>query len=233
MDSLAFRIRGETCDQVTKAVSILTLHKNERGGYAYNDARIFEKEVKRAFIQRRRGAAPEILWTTHLKGHRILWEPYALAESLRVIMDGAQRWGISVDEFQRCLDYTRAFSCEWHADEQFKAASLRVAFLISVVALAIAVYVTYKRSSSGAKLGKVEDEIARIEPVRLQINNGNEAKLGEGGFGAVRRAQLRESRHADWGDKSTFDVAVKSLREAEEVFRDEGEVVVVFLYETG
>ena len=47
MDSSAFRIRGETCDRVTKAVSTLTLHKNERGGYAYDDARIFEKQVER------------------------------------------------------------------------------------------------------------------------------------------------------------------------------------------
>ena len=47
MDSSAFRIRGETCDRVTKAVSALTLHKNERGGYAYDNARIFEKQVER------------------------------------------------------------------------------------------------------------------------------------------------------------------------------------------
>ena len=47
MDALAFRIRGETCDRVTKAVSALTLHKHERRGYAYDDARIFEKQVER------------------------------------------------------------------------------------------------------------------------------------------------------------------------------------------
>ena len=47
MDLSAFRIQGETCDRVTKAVSALTLHKNERGGYAYDDARIFEKKVER------------------------------------------------------------------------------------------------------------------------------------------------------------------------------------------
>ena len=37
-------------------------------------------------------------------------------------------WGLMLRVPLSCLDYTRAFSCEWHADEQFKAASLRVAF---------------------------------------------------------------------------------------------------------
>ena len=46
MDSLAFQTQGGTYDRVTKAVSALTLHKNERGGYAYDDARIFEKQVE-------------------------------------------------------------------------------------------------------------------------------------------------------------------------------------------
>ena len=47
MDASAFRVRGEACERLTKAISALTLHKNDTGGYAYDDALIFEKQVER------------------------------------------------------------------------------------------------------------------------------------------------------------------------------------------
>ena len=47
MDASAFRVRGEACDRLTKAVAVLTIHKNENGGYAYDEALIFEKQVVR------------------------------------------------------------------------------------------------------------------------------------------------------------------------------------------
>ena len=47
MDASAFRVREEACEPLSKAITALTLHKNDSGGYAYNDALIFEKQVER------------------------------------------------------------------------------------------------------------------------------------------------------------------------------------------
>ena len=44
MDGLAFHVCGETCDQVTKSVAALKLHKNLNRGYGYNNVRAFEKK---------------------------------------------------------------------------------------------------------------------------------------------------------------------------------------------
>ena len=49
MDGSAFRVRGDTCTRVTTEISALKLHKNEDGGYAYDDALIFEKKIERVF----------------------------------------------------------------------------------------------------------------------------------------------------------------------------------------
>ena len=49
MDGSAFRVRGDTCTRVTTEISVLKLHKNEDGGYAYDDALIFEKQIERVF----------------------------------------------------------------------------------------------------------------------------------------------------------------------------------------
>ena len=49
MDGSAFRVRGDTCTRVTTEISALKLHKNEDGGYAYDDALIFEKQIERVF----------------------------------------------------------------------------------------------------------------------------------------------------------------------------------------
>ena len=49
MDGLAFRVRGGTCTRATTKISALKLHKNEDGGYAYDDALIFEKQIERVF----------------------------------------------------------------------------------------------------------------------------------------------------------------------------------------
>ena len=49
MDGSAFRVRGDTCTRVTAEISALKLHKNEDGGYAYDDALIFEKQIERVF----------------------------------------------------------------------------------------------------------------------------------------------------------------------------------------
>jgi len=46
MDVSVFQVFGDTCDQVTKAIAALKLHKNEDGGYAYDYARIFEKQIE-------------------------------------------------------------------------------------------------------------------------------------------------------------------------------------------
>ena len=43
MDGSAFRVRGDTCTHVTTEISALKLHNNEDGGYAYDDALIFEQ----------------------------------------------------------------------------------------------------------------------------------------------------------------------------------------------
>jgi hypothetical protein len=40
----AFRVCGDTCTLVTTEISALKLHKNEDGGYAYDDALIFKKK---------------------------------------------------------------------------------------------------------------------------------------------------------------------------------------------
>ena len=47
MDGSAFRVRGDTCDQFTKAIVSLKLHKNENGGCVYDDERFLEKQVDR------------------------------------------------------------------------------------------------------------------------------------------------------------------------------------------
>jgi len=49
MDASAFRVRGEACkcEPLTKAIAALTLHKNDTGGYAYDDALIFGNQVER------------------------------------------------------------------------------------------------------------------------------------------------------------------------------------------
>ena len=47
MDGSDFRIHGDTCDRVTKAIAALKLHKNKNGDYVYNDARVLEKQVER------------------------------------------------------------------------------------------------------------------------------------------------------------------------------------------
>ena len=49
MDRSVFRVRGDTCTQVTTEISGLKIHKNEDGGYAYDDALIFGKQIKRVF----------------------------------------------------------------------------------------------------------------------------------------------------------------------------------------
>ena len=49
MDGSAFRVRGDTCTRVTTEISALKLHKNEDGGYAYDDALIFKKQIERVF----------------------------------------------------------------------------------------------------------------------------------------------------------------------------------------
>ena len=49
MDGSAFRVRGDTCTRVTTEILALKLHKNEDGGYAYDDALIFEKQIERVF----------------------------------------------------------------------------------------------------------------------------------------------------------------------------------------
>ena len=49
MDGSAFRVRGDTCTRFTTEISALKLHKNEDGGYAYDDALIFEKQIERVF----------------------------------------------------------------------------------------------------------------------------------------------------------------------------------------
>jgi hypothetical protein len=49
MDGSDFRVRGDTCVQVTMEISELKLHKNEDGGYAYDDALILEKQIERVF----------------------------------------------------------------------------------------------------------------------------------------------------------------------------------------
>ena len=51
MDRSAFCVRGDTCDRVTKEIAVLKLHKNEDGGYAYDDALILEKQIERVFEQ--------------------------------------------------------------------------------------------------------------------------------------------------------------------------------------
>ena len=45
----AFRVRGDTYTRVTTEILALKLHKNEDGGYAYDDALIFEKQIERVF----------------------------------------------------------------------------------------------------------------------------------------------------------------------------------------
>ena len=48
MDTLAFRVRGEACERLTKTIAALTLHKNDTRSYAYDDALIFgKKQVER------------------------------------------------------------------------------------------------------------------------------------------------------------------------------------------
>ena len=49
MDGSAVRVRGDTCTRVTTEISALKLHKNEDGGYAYDDALIFKKQIERVF----------------------------------------------------------------------------------------------------------------------------------------------------------------------------------------
>ena len=49
MDGSNFRVHGDTFTQVTTEISALKLHKNEDGGYAYDDALIFEKQIERVF----------------------------------------------------------------------------------------------------------------------------------------------------------------------------------------
>ena len=49
MDRLAFRVRGDTCNRVTKAIAEPKLHKNKNDGYEYDDARVFKKQVEREF----------------------------------------------------------------------------------------------------------------------------------------------------------------------------------------
>ena len=47
MDGSAFRVRGDTCTRATTEILALKVHKNEDGGYAYDDALIFEKQIER------------------------------------------------------------------------------------------------------------------------------------------------------------------------------------------
>ena len=49
MDRSAFQVRDDTCVWVTAEISALKLHKNEDGGYVYDDALILEEQIKRVF----------------------------------------------------------------------------------------------------------------------------------------------------------------------------------------
>ena len=44
MDGSAFRVRGDTCTRVTTEILALKFHRNEDGGYVYDDALIFENK---------------------------------------------------------------------------------------------------------------------------------------------------------------------------------------------
>ena len=46
MDGLAFRVCDDTCTRVTNEISALKLHKNEDGGYVYDDALILKNKSR-------------------------------------------------------------------------------------------------------------------------------------------------------------------------------------------
>ena len=45
MDGSAVRVQGDPCTRVTNKISALKLHKNEDGGYAYDEALILKKKL--------------------------------------------------------------------------------------------------------------------------------------------------------------------------------------------